>query len=98
MCQSAENSVEHIVEMFADVLSEESQHDVAIFLKQHVLAPVATIGLGISQMLASVNLNRDARFRIKKIHFHVSHPSKGIGNWTLRWNRPFVWGNVCSRR
>ena len=45
MCQHAQDGVEDLVEIFADILGQKSQYKKAMLLKQGVLAPVTAIGV-----------------------------------------------------
>ena len=49
--------------MLAHIFGEEPQHEVTVFLQEKVFAPVATVSLGISQMLTAVELDSDAGIR-----------------------------------
>ena len=49
MRQRSQDRVEDRIKLFADVLSQEPKHEIAVFLQQPVLAPVAAIGIGVGQ-------------------------------------------------
>jgi hypothetical protein len=77
MCQRSQDGIEHIVKVFTDVLCQEAQHEVAVLLQQRILAPVMAVGLGISQVLGTVQFDGEARFGTKQIHLHRSALVKG---------------------
>ena len=68
--EGPEDRIQNIVEALADVLGEEPQYKIAILLQQHVFTPIAAIGLGIAQMLATVELDRQALGIAEQIDFH----------------------------
>ena len=49
--QRAQDRVQNCVEPPAHVHGEETQHEVAVFLEQQVLSPIAAVGLLAIQML-----------------------------------------------
>jgi hypothetical protein len=59
--QRTKDGVEDGIETLHHILREEPQHEPAIFLQELVLAPVPAIGLGVSQVLITVDLDRDCR-------------------------------------
>jgi len=79
MRQRSQDCIEHRIEVLAHVFGEEPQYEAAVFLQQEIFASVATVGLGVSQMLAAVELNGDACIGTQQIHFHASPPVKGNG-------------------
>lgn len=62
MDESSQDRIQNAVEALADILCQESKHEIAILLKQDVLAPVAPIGVGISQVLCAVQFDDQAAF------------------------------------
>ena len=55
--------------MGADIFCQEPQHEIAIFLQEHVLAPVAAICLGVPDAVPRPARSQSAT-RNKQIHFH----------------------------
>jgi hypothetical protein len=75
--QGSQDSVESLVEAFADVFGEEPQHQPPVLLKQRILPPVATVGVRVGQVLTAVQFDREAGFRTEQIHFHDAPPIEG---------------------
>lgn len=70
--QRAQDRVENRIEVLAHVLGQETQHQVAGLLQQCVLAPIATLGLCVSEVQRAVHLNDQLRLGAEKIHLHLS--------------------------
>ena len=70
--QRAKDGIQHIVESLARILGEESQHKVTVFLKQGVFTPITPVGVGIGQMLRSIQFDGDSRLGIQQVHFHMA--------------------------
>ena len=70
MGKRPQNRVENGVEIPADIFGEESQYEVAVFLQQRVFVSVASVGLGIRQVLRSVNFDHKTGFRTQEIDIH----------------------------
>ena len=60
--------------MFAGILGQEAQHEVAVLLKQGVLAPVAAIRIRISQVLIAIRLDGPASLGTQEIDLHPASP------------------------
>jgi len=58
----AEECVEHPVEVPSNVLREEAENQVAVFLKQTVFAAIAPIGDSICQVLRAIEGHSDTQF------------------------------------
>ena len=56
-----QDGVENGVQFFADVLSQKAQHEVAVFLQQLVLPPVAAIRDRIGQVLSAIEFDGEDR-------------------------------------
>jgi hypothetical protein len=63
----SQNGVEYLVEIPPDIFSQESPHKVAVLLQQLILPAVTAIRLGISQVLASIELHGDAGIRAQLV-------------------------------
>ena len=72
--QSPQDRIEHSVELLADVLREEPQDEVAVLLKQLVLAAVAPIGDRIRQVLSAIQFHGDARLGAQEVDFQRAKP------------------------
>jgi hypothetical protein len=46
-------------EVLPDVLGKEAEHQVAVFLKQNILAAISPVGVDAAQMLAAVQFDGD---------------------------------------
>ena len=66
-------------EALADIFRQETEHKVAVFLEQCILTAITPVSLGIGQMLRAIQLDRNARLRIKQVNFHLSVFVKGDG-------------------
>jgi hypothetical protein len=96
--QHSQNRIEHGVQVLADVLGKKMQHEVAVFLQQLILSPIATIRDGIREVLSAVEFDSYTRGGAQKIDFKVPKPSNGIGSAALRRNRPLVSFSVSGLR
>ena len=47
MNQGAENGIEDSVQMFTQVVGEETKHKIAVLLKAGILAAIASVGFGV---------------------------------------------------
>ena len=54
MSQRTEDSVEHILQILADILCEKAQYQVAVLLQQQIFAPVSTVRDRIGKVLVTV--------------------------------------------
>ena len=63
MRQCADNPVQDVIEAFSDIFRKKSKHEVAIFLQQRILAPVAPVRFGTREMLFPIQLNSYTRIR-----------------------------------
>src|SRR5699024_3754585 len=61
MCHRPQNRVQDDVELLADVLGEEAQHQIAVLLQQLILAQIAPVRDGIAEVLSAIQLDGDAR-------------------------------------
>ena len=65
--------------MLTEVFGKEADHEISAFLERGILAAVAPVGLGISQMLSAVQFNDQVELLAKQIHFHSPMCIKGDG-------------------
>ena len=68
--QRALDGVQDIIQVLAEVFGQEAEHEISMFLERGVLAPVATVSLGISQMLSAIQFDHQASSLAEQIHFH----------------------------
>jgi len=68
--QRPENRVQNLIETSSDIFGEKTQHQVAMFLKQNVLAPIAAVRVCVGKMLPAVQFNRHARRGAEQIYLH----------------------------
>ena len=64
MSQRANDSIENLVQVGADVFGEKSQHMIPVLLKQPVLMTIAPIGIAIPEVLSAVEFDDQAILRI----------------------------------
>ena len=76
MDESPQDGVQNMIEVFAHIFRQESQHEKSVLLQQGVFPPVPPVRFGISQMLRAVQFDYDAGFRAHQVHFHQSSPIK----------------------
>jgi len=82
------NRIQHHVEIFAYILGEETQPEIAILLEQLVLATIFAIGIDAFQMLRTIQLDGDARIGAQQVDFQSTQLSDGIGNSAFKRKRP----------
>jgi hypothetical protein len=61
------NRVEHLTQVGPDIFRQKAQDKIAVLLEDQVLAPIATICLGIGEMLRSIDLDRYAALRGERL-------------------------------
>lgn len=61
-----------MVKALRDIACKESQDKISVLLKQGVFMSVASVRVGISQVLFSIEFDSDPQFRAQEINFHVS--------------------------
>ena len=61
MRQRSDNPVQNLIETLSHVFRQEAQHEVAVLLQQNVLPPVSPIGVGVIQILATIQFDRYPR-------------------------------------
>ena len=69
--QRSEYLIENLGKSRAHIFREESQHEIAVFLKQGIFASIAPVSGSAGQVLAAVKFDYETRFRAKQVHFHV---------------------------
>ena len=67
MADDPKNGVQDLLKALPDVLRQEPQHEVAVLLQQLVLPAVTAIRLGVSQVLASIELHSNAGIRAQQV-------------------------------
>lgn len=65
------------MEVSADILGQKPQHEKAVLLEQGILAPVATVSLGVGEMLVSIQFYDHPRLRAQQIGLHIAPPVEG---------------------
>lgn len=65
-----QDGIQHAVEVFGNVLREEAENQVTVFLKQTVLAAVAPVRDGISQVLRAIEFDGNAQLAAEQVDFH----------------------------
>ena len=70
MHQSAKNHVQHMIQLGADILNQETQHEVTVFLQLSILASVAAVGVFVGEMLTTVQFNHQSSLLVQQIDFH----------------------------
>ena len=71
MAQRPQNSIEYRIQVPGHVLGQKAEHQIAVLLEQLVLAPVASVGQRIRQMLWTIDFNDESRRRAQQIDFHA---------------------------
>jgi hypothetical protein len=72
VAQRAQDAFEYPIQVAPDVFGQIPEHEVAVFLKQLVLAAVTSVDNGIRQMLWAVELDGDPFICAEKIDFHLT--------------------------
>src|SRR5262245_48979331 len=75
----SQDRIEHSVQVLAYVLGKEAQHEVAVFLQQLVLPPIATVRDRIREVLSAIEFDCQARVSAKQIDFK--------GSEAVEWDR-----------
>jgi hypothetical protein len=70
--QRSLDRIQHQVEMFAHILREEAQHEVAVLLEQLILATIAAVRIDAFQVLPTVQFDQ-AGARIKDGEWFKDH-------------------------
>src|SRR4051812_14615722 len=65
-----QDSVENMVELLAGVFRQESQYKISMLLEQGVLPAVASVRLGIGEMLRAIQFNDRVCIHAQKVHLH----------------------------
>jgi len=98
MRHSPQDSIQNLIEILTNVFGQEPEDQIAVLLKQSILATIAPVGLRVAQMLAAIQFDGEARGRAKQSTSMRPQPSKGIGRPTFKRNFPAVSVRVSSRR
>jgi hypothetical protein len=70
--ERSHDGVEHEVQLLTHIFRKEAQYQVAVLLKQLILATVAAVGDRIREMLGAVQLHRHTRIGAQQIDFKLS--------------------------
>ena len=97
MADCTQYAVEDEVELLANVLGEEPQHQVAVLLQHLILAAVASIGNRIGEVLSAIQLHCDPRIGAKQVDFQSSQTVEGDRQISIEAEAFFVSGSVCNR-
>ena len=57
--EHAQNRVEHLVEFLSNILGKKSQHEIAVFLQQAILASITAICFHVREVLRTVQFYSD---------------------------------------
>jgi hypothetical protein len=68
--QRSLDRVEYQVEMFAHILGEEAQDEIAVLLEQLIPATIPAVRIDAFQVLPAVQLDRDTRIAAQQINLH----------------------------
>ena len=79
--EGAEYGVERAIQMFTEILGEETQDMDAVFLEQGVLAAVAAVGGRVREVLGAIDLDGKLESSAEEIDFHFAPAVKG--DWQL---------------
>ena len=79
MSYCALDGIEDVIEVLAEVFGEEAEDEIPMLLERGILATVATIGGGISQMLTAIQFDDETEFLPEEINFHSALCIKGDG-------------------
>ena len=90
VCECRQNRIQHVVQLFARVLREKAQDEIAMVLQQRVLSAVATVGFRIREMLRPVQFDDNTRVRTKEVHFHHSPVVERDGQLRVQAESPGV--------
>jgi hypothetical protein len=71
MCQSNENGIQDLIEVFARVLGKESEDEISVSLQLGIFSPITAVGFFIGQVLRSVQFNYQAIIRAEEVDFHT---------------------------
>jgi len=77
VCQRSQDGVEDVVEIRANICCQKAQNEIVVLLKQHVLATVATVRIGVGKVLIAVKLDCYSGICTETM---FPHPSKGMGS------------------
>jgi hypothetical protein len=67
-----QDRIEHGVQFLAHILGKKAQHEIAVLLKQLVLAPIATIRDRIREVLSAIEFDNKPRVGAQQVDFKCS--------------------------
>ena len=77
--EGAEDTIQHVAQLLADIFCQKTQHKVAALLKQDILAAITAVGIRIGQVLRAIQFDRQTSFRIQQVNFHLPALAKWDG-------------------
>jgi len=78
------DGIEDVIQALTEVFREETEHEIAVLLERGVLATVAPVGFGVSQMLSAIQFDDQAQFVAKQIYFHAASRVKRDGEFCIQ--------------
>ena len=69
--EGAENTIQHVVQLLADIFCQKTQHKIAALLKQGILAAITAVGIRVGEVLRAIQFDRQTRLRIQQVNFHL---------------------------
>ena len=81
MRQGAQNGVQNLIQMFADILREKTQDEIPVLLEESVLAAIAAVGVCVGQVLCAIEFENQACLGTHEVHFHSA--------FSIEWDRKF---------
>ena len=64
--------------MLTRVIGQEPQDQIAVLLQKGVLPAVPAVGVGVGQVLGTIQLDRKPQLRSEEVHLHFALLIKGI--------------------
>ena len=79
MSHGAQDGVEGVVEVFADVVGEQAENEIAVLLEERVFGAVGAVGVGVVEVLRAVNFDGEVKGGTEQIDFHVGIAAESNG-------------------
>jgi hypothetical protein len=73
----SKNGIKDDVQLFADVLGEEPQHEIAMLLQHAILSSITPVRDRVRKVLRAVNLDRHSRVPAQKVHLEAPDTVEG---------------------
>lgn len=77
--EHVQNVIQYPVEVPRDILGEEAQDEITVFLQELVFMAVAAIGNRVAEVLRAIDLDREARPIADQINLHATR--------SIKWDR-----------